>query len=95
MVPFGNDDAQPNAGLSRQRALVPVTPPTPAEAGYTPPAPANVRTNAPFLTQLIATADRHPQTRGRRRADPNWAITAYAAMMQVPAASGRAVHKIR
>ena len=34
---------------------------------------------APFLAQLIATKDQHPQTRERRRADPADAIGAYRA----------------
>ncbi len=34
---------------------------------------------APFLAQLIATKDRHPQTRDRRRAEPAEAIDAYRA----------------
>lgn len=94
MVSIGNDEAEQNVGLSGTRALVPVAPMS-AEGGHTLPALANVRPNAPFLTQLIATADGHPQTRARRRVDPNWATTAYAAMMQTPTASGRAVHESR
>lgn len=34
---------------------------------------------APFLAQLIATKDKHPQTRERRRAHPADAIGAYRA----------------
>jgi hypothetical protein len=34
---------------------------------------------APFLAQLIATKDKHPQTRNRRRAEPAEAIDAYRA----------------
>jgi hypothetical protein len=92
LVSIGNDGVEQSVGLSR--ALVPVAPMS-TEGGLTPPALANVRPNAPFLTQLIATADGHPQTRARRRADPNWATTTYAAMMRAPAASGRAVHESR
>lgn len=33
--------------------------------------------NAPFLTQLIATKAKLPQTRARRRAEPNEALAAY------------------
>lgn len=35
---------------------------------------------APFLAQLIATKDKHPQTRARRRAHPTDAIGAYRAV---------------
>lgn len=35
---------------------------------------------APFLAQLIATKDKHPQTRDRRRAEPADAIDAYRAV---------------
>jgi hypothetical protein len=34
---------------------------------------------APFVAQLVATKDQHPQTRERRRADPNDALAAYRA----------------
>lgn len=47
---------------------------------------------APFLTHLIATAQGAPQTRGRRRADPGRAISAYAAAEQ-RLASGAAVRQ--
>jgi hypothetical protein len=33
--------------------------------------------NVAFLAQLIATKDQHPQTRERRRADPNDVLAAY------------------
>ena len=32
---------------------------------------------APFVAQLVATKDQHPQTRERRRADPHDALAAY------------------
>jgi hypothetical protein len=32
---------------------------------------------APFLAQLLAMRDQHPQTRERRRAEPQVAMTAY------------------
>jgi len=32
---------------------------------------------APFLAQLLATKDQHPQARERRRAEPNEALAAY------------------
>jgi hypothetical protein len=36
------------------------------------------RAAAPFLAQLIAGKDQHPQSRERRRADPREALAAYA-----------------
>jgi hypothetical protein len=38
------------------------------------------RQQAPFLAQLIATREQLPQTRERRRAEPEEAIAAYRAM---------------
>jgi len=55
-------------------ALVPV--PEPPEAH---PIPLSRRPAAPFLAQLIATARGEPQTRERRRAEPETAAHAYAA----------------
>ena len=48
-----------------------------------PPKPAPLVSTfrqAPFLAQLIATKDKHPQTRQRRRAEPAEAIDAYRAV---------------
>jgi hypothetical protein len=45
---------------------------TAATSPYQPP-------SAPFLAHLIATAQRAPQTRVRRRAEPDLAATVYAA----------------
>jgi hypothetical protein len=38
------------------------------------------RRQAPFLAHLIATQQQFPQTRARRRADPEQAVLAYRAM---------------
>ena len=35
--------------------------------------------HAPFVAHLVATKDGHPQTRERRRAEPNVALSAYRA----------------
>lgn len=51
------------------------------------------RPRADFIAQLIATAVAAPQTRSRRRAEPDAAIAAYAALDQRPAPSGRAVSR--
>jgi hypothetical protein len=49
-------------------ALTPVAPPRQTMALYR---------QAPFLAQLLAAKDRHPQTCARRRAAPQEAIAAY------------------
>jgi hypothetical protein len=57
------------------RALVPVSPaPEDQRAG-----PSGGYPFAPFLAQLVATKDGHPQTRERRRVEPNEATAAYRA----------------
>jgi hypothetical protein len=68
------------------RALVPL-------ATRPPPSPAGVRPLAPFLAQLIAIAQRLPQTRRRRRAAADEASFAYAAASRPPARTGRALNR--
>jgi hypothetical protein len=41
--------------------------------------------NAPFLAQLIATKDKLPQTRSRRRAEPAEAVAIYRAVAKLVA----------
>lgn len=41
--------------------------------------PGRSHHHAPFLAQLVATKDGHPQTRERRRAEPDVALAAYRA----------------
>ena len=53
------------------RALIAVTP---TAGAYEPSAAYR---HAPFLAQLLAMRDQHPQTRARRRAEPDVAIAAY------------------
>ena len=53
--------------------------------------PAGARPSAAFLAQLIATAQRAPQTRRRRRAEPNEASAIYASIAAPAARTGRAV----
>lgn len=55
------------------RALLVIEPPKPAPL-------ASPFREAPFLAQLIATKDKHPQTRARRRAEPADVIDAYRAV---------------
>jgi hypothetical protein len=54
--------------------LVPV-----AQAVYQAPRRAISRPNASFVVQLIATAERDPQTRNLRRAAPADVLSAYSA----------------
>jgi hypothetical protein len=61
---------------TESRALVALTVPT-----APPPRPRHRQ--APFLAQLIATKQQHPQTRERRRAEPAQAISAYRAMAEL------------
>ena len=88
-----HDPTAEAGAMPAQRALVRVTPASPAIGVSI--RPANSHAAAPFLAHLIATAQGAPQTRERRRTDPNWATTAYAAIMQVPASAGRAVRESR
>ena len=68
------DGAEPE--ISESRALIAIEAPAPAERSFTHAR----RPAAPFLAQLIATQMHAPQTRARRRAEPQEAISAYAAM---------------
>jgi len=66
------------------RSVIAVAPAAPSER-----AAIHMRyPSAPFLAHLIATDMRAPQTRARRRAEPQDAVTAYAAEA-VPPARGR------
>ncbi len=47
------------------------------------------RASADFVAHLIATRGQLPQTRARRRAEPEDAIAAYAALGHWPTPSGR------
>jgi hypothetical protein len=76
-----------------QRALVPLMLPPPTDAP--PPRPVRLSPNAAFLTHLIATAEGVSQTRKHRRADPDWVIATYAAMVQVPELPLRPSHEYR
>lgn len=51
------------------------------------------RPNADFIAHLIATAAQAPQTRARRRAEPEQATAAYRALGQWPSAPGRALSR--
>jgi hypothetical protein len=51
------------------------------------------RARADFVAHLIATSMQAPQTRSRRRAEPQHAIGAYAARGGAPAVSGITVSR--
>src|ERR1700730_14661574 len=55
--------------------------------------PAGSRPSAVFLAQLIATAQRAPQTRRRRRAEPDEVSSTYAAVAARGARMGRAIYR--
>ncbi len=66
--------------VASSRALIPLAP---VASGETP---VRVHPDARFLAHLIATDQRLPQTRERRRAEPADVIAAYAVAMAGPAA---------
>jgi len=51
------------------------------------------RSNASFVAHLIATAAQLPQTRARRRVEPDAASTAYRALGQWPSAAGEVLSR--
>jgi hypothetical protein len=69
--------APDDAGPASSRALIPVAAPAPSERSTT----ASRRPLAPFLAHLIATQAQAPQTRVRRRAEPEEASEAYGAAL--------------
>ena len=83
----------PEAGASQtgSRALIAIEAPRPSERTT----PSARRPNAAFLAQLIATQMQAPQTRVRRRAEPEEAIAIYAAGNRLlPGAAGHTMrHK--
>jgi hypothetical protein len=70
-------------GPSASRALIPVAAPTPSDRT----GPATRRPLAAFLAHLIATQTQAPQTRARRRAEPEDAIGLYLATTRPRGAS--------
>jgi len=56
-------------------------------------APSATYPMAPFLTHLIVTAQGIPQTRSQRRAEPDRAISAYAATSREPMRAGTALRQ--
>lgn len=92
--------ACPRAAQSEVRSETPADLPQPSRAlvlvGAGPVASvgsAGARPSAVFLAQLIATAQQAPQTRRRRRAEPNEVSTTYAAVSAPAAPTGRALSR--
>jgi len=83
MSRFGTGDAD----LSN--ALVPLAHTDQAD----PALRSNARANADFVAHLIATRAQLPQTRTRRRAEPQDAVAAYGAVGQWPTAAGRTLSR--
>jgi hypothetical protein len=71
-----SDDAEVGVAEA-SRALVTVSP-----VALVREPSANFR-QAPFLAQLIANKDQHPQTRERRRAEPEEVLAAYRAVKAI------------
>jgi hypothetical protein len=65
----------PHAAEPEGRALIAITPAAQAERSWT----RTRHPGAPFLAHLIATQMQAPQTRARRRAEPEEAIARYRA----------------
>jgi hypothetical protein len=73
--------ANPEAGPGTGRALIAVAPALRSDS--TPP--ISRRPSVNFLAHLIATAQQAPQTRTRRRAEPDVAVTSYRTVAADPA----------
>jgi len=80
--------ASPSRAPASARALIALAPSAPSDADL------SARPQTAFLAQLIATADKLPQTRARRRADPAEAIAAYAAAKAERRSPGRRLYRL-
>jgi hypothetical protein len=78
----------PGQEISLRNALVPI-----AVAADVDKSHAGGRPCADFIAQLIATKIQAPQTRARRRAEPNEATAAYSALGQWPTGTGRTLSR--
>jgi hypothetical protein len=65
--------ASPDKRTRGSRALIPLQPVAPGDT------PLRTRAHAAYLAHLIATQDKVPQTRERRRAEPAVVVAVYAA----------------
>lgn len=70
-------------------ALVPLAH---TEEAAVPSRPA-ARANADFVAHLIATSAQLPQTRARRRAEPEVAVAAYDALGHWPSPTGKTLSR--
>ncbi len=87
------EPAAEHAASEVPRALVRIAPEPPVvEASVRS---ADRSPTAPFLAHLIATFQGAPQTRLRRRVDPNRAVRVYGRMMQATPSTGRTVRESR
>ncbi len=77
--------APDDAGPAASRALIPVAAPAPSDRTTA----LGRRPLAPFLAHLIATQTQAPQTRLRRRAEPEEALASYGAAVLPSARTGR------
>jgi hypothetical protein len=68
--------------VASSRALIPLTPAAPSETSMR----SRTHADAGFLAHLIATDQKLPQTRERRRAEPQDVIATYTAANAQPAA---------
>jgi hypothetical protein len=73
------DRREPQVAETESRALIAVE----AAAAGDRPLPLTRHPSAPFLAHLIATRMQTPQTRARRRAEPEQAIAAYGLVTAV------------
>ncbi len=78
-----------SAEIPLNRALVPLHPQARRKA-----APAAGRPCSAFLAQLIATVAQAPQTRERRRAEPNEAVSCYACAQDARLSLQRALSRV-
>jgi hypothetical protein len=74
-------------------ALVPLAQTDRADAQPVANVQTTSRANADFVAHLIATSAQAPQTRARRRADPEEAIAAYDALGHWPTPAGRTLSR--
>jgi hypothetical protein len=72
----------PAPHVASSRALIPLTPAEPSETSMR----SRTHADASFLAHLIATDQKLPQTRERRRAEPRDVIAAYRTANAQPAA---------
>ena len=75
--------------MSLRNALVPIGPAADANKSH-----SGGRSSADFIAQLIATKTQAPQTRARRRAEPDEATAAYRALGQWPIGTGRTLSRL-